>query len=506
VDNMVVGTVDILTWCGLTTAARRNAIMEDLMPGPEGLQNLSDETEEALKDVCDGYNKRRNQPLIISRAAVKKLTALMYWVQDRTRLEEDPNFSDGTTRAEFLEQIKEAAERARLRQEQKKVGENLIGAEFTVQLKSRHQWERWLLELKTTLGAIIGAKGVPLTYVIRENDAPDLLGHQTWEAKAIAATTLRGREYVRDATTVHQIIIRNITEDSDAYTYVKPILKHENGRKDFKALINRYESQAGIQERISEAQKVLSQIRYRNERAMSFEAFSAKIQNALDELDTCGRGEHNGNVVDKLWDKIQNPELQTYIAALKVDYQRDQRSYKDILQDIASQIPTLTQKPPFRHNVSGVSTARNKFTDEGNAPSTGVYGSDGKMFVGSYSKEQWNSGSVTPFHDEIINARKEHGFYPKKRKSSYREKRKVKKLKSKLKKAKQQNRALSEVISSGATNSGSSDQRNVQKTTSSSNSSETNTNNQNAGLSFGGKRSMVNKKKKSTPSDSDSSS
>ena len=192
---MVVTTNEILGWCGVT-AARRAVVIADIMPPPEGLANLSDETEDDLKDACKQYPKRSNQPFTLSWNAIKKIVALMHWVQDRTQLNEEPTFPAGYTRDEFLQQLREASERAKLRLDQKKIGESLIGADFTVQLKTRHQWERWLLELKTTLGAIVGAKGIPLTYVIREDDAPNLIGHATWEDKAIAGSVLDGHEYV----------------------------------------------------------------------------------------------------------------------------------------------------------------------------------------------------------------------------------------------------------------------------------------------------------------------
>ena len=44
---------------------------------------------------------------------------------------------------------------------------------------------------------------------------------------------------------------------------------------------------------------------------------------------------NNGDIVDSLWGRIQAPELQQYINSLKVDYQRNNRNYKEILQDIA---------------------------------------------------------------------------------------------------------------------------------------------------------------------------
>ena len=41
-----------------------------------------------------------------------------------------------------------------------------------------------------------------------------------------------GPEYNIDKLSGHQIILRNVAEDLDAYTYMKPSIKKENGRAD----------------------------------------------------------------------------------------------------------------------------------------------------------------------------------------------------------------------------------------------------------------------------------
>ena len=63
---MVVNTNDILVWCGVNTVARRTAIIEDLMPATDGLENLSDESEEVLKDACKAYSNRRPNPITLT--------------------------------------------------------------------------------------------------------------------------------------------------------------------------------------------------------------------------------------------------------------------------------------------------------------------------------------------------------------------------------------------------------------------------------------------------------
>ena len=66
---------------------------------------------------------------------------------------------------------------------------------------------------------------MPLTYVIREIDEPEYDDDLDYDENIINAVDLTGEEYKIDAKTVHQIILRNVHEDSDAYTYIKPLLR-----------------------------------------------------------------------------------------------------------------------------------------------------------------------------------------------------------------------------------------------------------------------------------------
>ena len=97
----------------------------------------------------------------------------MYWVKDKTRLEEEASFPDRTTRQELIYELEEATTRKKCRKEQNKVGEYLITTSFQVQLEASGKWYRWLLELESNLKMIVVAQGITLSYVIRENDGPD---------------------------------------------------------------------------------------------------------------------------------------------------------------------------------------------------------------------------------------------------------------------------------------------------------------------------------------------
>ena len=94
---------------------------------------------------------------------------------------------------------------------------------------------------------------------------------------------------------------------------MKPSIKKENGRVDIKALRKRYENQATVQERINEANQTLETLVCKNERALSFEIFSGKLQDTASTLEECHRAPHNGDIVEKLRNKIHDSEFNSCV-------------------------------------------------------------------------------------------------------------------------------------------------------------------------------------------------
>jgi len=109
--------------------------------------------------------------------------------------------------------------------------------------------------------------------------------------------------------------------------------------------------------------------------------------------------------VDELWEKVQDTGLQSYLAALKVAYQRDPRDYKMILQDIASKVASK-KKVTFASRMSQVNAV---YTREGETPKSGIYTADGSIFIGIYDSNQWKSAEVKKHHKEILEARSQKG-------------------------------------------------------------------------------------------------
>ena len=173
---MVTPTNTILTWCDITILAQRTRIMNELLIAPEGMRDLNDESTEGMIATFWDYGRRdvADGKIIFNRVQQKRMISLKGRVKDKVRLQEEAEFETGTTRAEFIKAIEEASERKECRINQKKTGESLITAALQDQLEKATQWDRWAIELESNLKMIIEAKGIALSYVIREDDDPNL--------------------------------------------------------------------------------------------------------------------------------------------------------------------------------------------------------------------------------------------------------------------------------------------------------------------------------------------
>ena len=261
-------------------------LIQDMLSPPEGIRHLQYEDADGIQSACSGYARRTasKENFTVSRVRQKQLISLMHWVKDKHRLAEPAKFPLGTKQIQFTEAIQAANERKQCRVDQKKKGESLLTNDFQVNLESADQWERWLIELQSTLKMIIGAKGIALNYVIRQNDTPDLSDQDNWEERARLAAPHAVNTYRVDTLAVHGVILLNIAESSDMYTYVKTNIRLDNCRVDTKTLRARYENPAMQDMYINEAKKTLTNIVYRNERSMTFEKFVATFQKAIDDL------------------------------------------------------------------------------------------------------------------------------------------------------------------------------------------------------------------------------
>ena len=204
---MALKNIQLFTMLGFTTAAVRNALITDFLSGD--LVELQHMSEDNVKDACSSYYAKRTDapfPIILTQLQRNRFKALMLWVKDRVRAQVPVEFPDGSTAAELRTALNEAQERQQRRKEQKKVGESYLNHSFNNKLKSQSQWEKFKEELEATLSMIIGAQGVTLNYVIREDEGSVFVDDEDYETAIIQAVRLTGPKFALDAKTVHHIV------------------------------------------------------------------------------------------------------------------------------------------------------------------------------------------------------------------------------------------------------------------------------------------------------------
>ena len=96
-----------------------------------------------------------------------------------------------------------------------------------------------------------------------ENNAPDQTELYNWEEKAVLAAPLTGRLYKHDNITMHNIILRSISDASDAFTYLNPYINKDDVRAYIKALRSRYENIDMQDHYAGEAKRTIETLEYR---------------------------------------------------------------------------------------------------------------------------------------------------------------------------------------------------------------------------------------------------
>ena len=106
-----------------------------------------------------------------------------------------------------------------------------------------------------------------------------------------------------------------------------------------------------------------------------------------------------------IWQKITNSELNQYVVALKDQFQLEPWNYQEVLQDIASQIPTLPINTFRKASEVGRIVDNNLGFDE--CPNLGAYGAEGKLYIRKYPYHKWKDDLVRPHWNKIRSAREQ---------------------------------------------------------------------------------------------------
>jgi hypothetical protein len=146
------------------------------------------------------------------------LKATIHWAQDFRRISRVPNLDNIADQAEFREALETARLRAQIRRHNAEESDGLSKAADHGKLKRQKEWTTWSRALKNYLSTILGQNGVPLSYVIREEEAPnyELENEPDYDFQqlSIDCAPLDGLIYKTDSR--KRVIIAETSRESEA--------------------------------------------------------------------------------------------------------------------------------------------------------------------------------------------------------------------------------------------------------------------------------------------------
>jgi len=266
----------------------------------------------------------------------------------RTLLE-SANFPtlEGLTQESFKAAISIAAHRADIRKKEAKDASSVSSEASPGKLKDDKKWQEWITGFKNMLLTLLGVNGVPLLYVIhviREKEEAEPEGHNMFVQKCIACAPLNGPHFETDARKVHQLAT-SFTQGETSEQWIKMHVKKQNGRVDLKALCAHYQGAGNTTRRIAEATRLRETLHYKNKRLLSFATFLSKVQHMFNLFEEEDETFTESAKFRFLMEKVQNPQLEADISALKAKsgLGGTSVSFTDAANLIAASVATLPE-------------------------------------------------------------------------------------------------------------------------------------------------------------------
>ena len=124
--------------------------------------------------MADSFQKRTIANRInFGMRCTKWLIAMMHWVQDFSRCSRQPTIDDFVMANDFKQALSTAAQRTSLHKVDTDQVDTISKAAHPGKLKDERKWPEWYPAFVNYLSTIPRVYGVLLSYVVRENEAPD---------------------------------------------------------------------------------------------------------------------------------------------------------------------------------------------------------------------------------------------------------------------------------------------------------------------------------------------
>ena len=364
----------MLTWIGFNIQGNRTSIINDAFSTFSDIQAL---TEKDIKDLQESFARRtaQNDRINFGIRRTKRLKNMMHWVQDFYRVSSTPSIA-GLDDALFLAALTKAGERADVRKHLRDQSDEKAKVSSPGPLVSENKWVEWEPKFLNYLSTLIGMNGVPLSYVVRENDNPDRNGpHADFVEECIACALLNGVGYDSDRSAVHQALV-SFTSGQPSENWIKSINQYKDGRRSMKKLRDHFSGKGNATCRIAEADRIKETLHYKNECSLPFETFLTKCEKMYNIYAQHGESMAEDAKIRFLFKKIQHTGLSSTIEAMKAKITTEPPgtvTYTTVANHIST---TVSELPDY--------VARNRSVSSLSSGSTSIYNADGTINTGHH--------------------------------------------------------------------------------------------------------------------------
>jgi hypothetical protein len=299
--------VQILHWIGFRVQAERQSLINDCFTSFDDLSSL---TSKDITSMASDFSSRTvaNGRIIFGTGRTKLIRALIHWIGDFYRVSQTPTI-EGLSEMTFKNALRVADSRYNIRKSMSDSASIASKAADPGPLKNEKMWKEWEEKFVNYLRCIVGVNGVPLVYIIRENDLPDhTTNHPDFIATTIACAPLNGEYFDADKLSVFNSIV-SFTTGHPSGDWIKSSLSELNGRVSMKALRTHFAGAGNATRNIAEADRLKDTLHYKGERAMAFETFLTQMQKMFNIYEKEGDPVSEAEKVRLLFKKVQHNQL-----------------------------------------------------------------------------------------------------------------------------------------------------------------------------------------------------
>lgn len=411
----------LLNAIGFNVAEERERIIEAGLADYEDFRYLNDKD---IRDMAEEFSKRTNANgrINFGLGRIKKLTGVMYWIQDCHRTSDVPDHNNFNDQA-----LADAQSRALIRKSDVDLVDTNTKAADPGKFKDERKWPEWEKAFVNYLSVIPGVNGVPLSYVVREVAEPeDDSEYETFSERMIARAPHTGQYYVADTRRVHNLLTGYL-QGEQSESWIRNIAKYQDGRRDMIALRRHYAGEGNSTRRISDAKRIQTTLHYKSERALPFNKFLDSLQKMFTIFEEENEPLTERAKVDELLTKIQNSSLSAAVAQLRFQLNTEGVTFTVAANHLNSAV-SQTPEYALARKISATNTDRQqggrggrggrgrggrggrggRFGRGAGRGSSGAKGKDGGTNTNYYSPADWNKLSFEE-RDKIRKERDKKG-------------------------------------------------------------------------------------------------